>query len=259
MMIKNSSEILDNGFAILPFPNDLKIAVKDYILKKISHSTSVSLNESSSLDEITNAIKNLSDDNFIKKFSKPKRNLNGEPGNSLREFVSMLPLSFGGTKADINFLSPAEIKSDASFCNQTLDLPWRCVRPLKGDVGAAHADIQFWNINANTDLDPLCPMDYDERWKVWVPLFGCNKSNSIQLIKGSHLEEVPFIEIVNNGSIKPDIDKNWLIENEGRFECPFDSFNDNCVIFSDKLVHRGPKNNSDQIRISNEFTILLKS
>lgn len=45
MMIKNSSEILDNGFAILPFPNDLKIAVKDYILKKISHSTSVSLNE----------------------------------------------------------------------------------------------------------------------------------------------------------------------------------------------------------------------
>ena len=57
MMIKNSSEILDNGFAILPFPNDLKIAVKDYILKKISHSTSVSLNESSSLDEFTILLK----------------------------------------------------------------------------------------------------------------------------------------------------------------------------------------------------------
>ena len=103
-------------------------------------------------------------------------------------------------------------------------------------------------------------MDYDERWKIWVPLLGCDKNNSIQFIKGSHLEEVPFVKIIkDDGSIKPDIDKNWLIENEPKFECPFDSFDGNCVIFNDKLIHRGPKNNSDQIRISNEFTVLLKA
>ncbi len=258
MQLKENYDLIENGYAVIPFPQYIKDIIKSNILEKIAIKTNSNLNINSSIEEITKAVCSMDENAFRISFSKPERNLSGSAVDSIVKYVRNIAKSLGGKISDINYLSPREIKSNECFNERTYDLPWRCVRPNKIDVGAAHADYQFWDINDNTDLDPLCPIDYDQRWKVWVPLFGCNNSNSIQFISGSHKEEVPFIIRENDGSIKPDIDHDWLDSNESKFICPFDSFDENCVIFHDRLIHRGPKNLCNHIRISNEFTILLK-
>lgn len=138
------------------------------------------------------------------------------------------------------------------------DIFWRCVRKDKQDVGAAHSDYQFWEIAKGTSAEVGCPFDYDERWKIWIPLIGCDETNSLQVVPGSHLQVVPTDRILTKNGYKPKIQQPWLDEHEKMFLCPLTHFEGNCVLFHDKLVHRGPVNTTSKFRLSGELTILLK-
>lgn len=58
--------------------------------------------------------------------------------------------------------------------------------------------------------------------------------------------------------LKPCILKEWIDLNQKRFICPFSDFNNQIILFDDKLVHMGPENHESSPRISAEFTILAK-
>lgn len=249
MNLRENEEILKNGYKILPFPPELPKVMTTHILSYIAQITGSNKLES---------ILSLSDEEFIKKFHKGFRIFPSSVSNQISSWAQSFASILGGEKAAINYVSAYEISKNPTLKKDTIDSFWRCVRPGKPDVGAAHCDYQFWEIAKGTDEDPGKPFDYDERWKIWIPLIGCNRETSLQVIPGSHREEIPIDYIETKNGVKPSINPLWLAKNEPRFICPFTNFNNCCVLFHDKLVHRGPSNASQEIRISSELTILLK-
>ena len=95
------------------------------------------------------------------------------------------------SKIDANYVSPAERKINNALHEKTYDIFWRCVRLNKNDVGQPHRDSQFWELQKGTDDEVPVPFAYRNRWKLWVPLIGCVKENSLQMMPFSHQEEIP--------------------------------------------------------------------
>ena len=71
-------------------------------------------------------------------------------------------------------------------------------------------------------------------------------------------EDIPIETVETKFGLKPSIPEQWCDANANRFLCPLAKFEHCGVLFHDKLVHRGPANNTPHVRISGEMTILLK-
>lgn len=240
-----------NGFMIIPFPSSVAKEMIAHIRTFIGIATG------SSDTNLANALAILSDDEFVKKFHKAFRMFPPKVANLLSNWVKGMAAFLGGTQSGINYVSLAERLINTNLQEKDWDVFWRCVRPAKPDVGSAHCDYQFWEIVKGTNEDPETPFKYNERWKIWIPLLGCNSQTSLQVVPGSHREAIPIDNIMTKNGLKPTIRPEWLAENESRFICPFESFSDCCVLFHDKLVHRGPQNPSKALRLSGELTIVL--
>jgi len=104
---------------------------------------------------------------------------------------------------------------------------------------------------AGTEKESNTQGSYNVRTKIWVPLYGCSMTNSLQFLSGSHIKKVK-IGYRNN---VPFIDPDYLFKNEEKFFSPFQDFDDKCVIFHDDIVHRGVVNNDTSLRISCELTV----
>lgn len=254
MSVRISPEMQENGFMIIPFPTTIFDEARKYIGRFIRDNTG---SQATTLSELTHAVQLLSDDQFIDRFQKPFRMFPPEIASALLDWVDSLAPFIGGRQAAINYVSKTESQINANLNERSLDVFWRCVRPNKSDVGAAHCDYQFWEIAKGTPAEVTGPIDADERWKIWAPLFGCNSTNSLQVVPGSQREEIPTTTVQTRNGPKPSIDEAWLVQNEQRFIMPFKTFDNCCILFHDRLLHRGPRNNSDFIRISGELTILL--
>lgn len=248
MSLRSSREIVDGGFSVIQFPR----ALSGWMLKHIQDYIA----EHAKAGDVTAAVNSLSDDSFVSTFAKPRRIFPETISNSIETWVSSL--DFNVRRSGINYVSAAERAANPALSPHSFDVFWRCVRNDKPDVARAHADFQFWEIARGTPLEPPHAFDCDERWKIWIPLSGCDGSNSLQVAPGSHQADVPFETVATPYGTKPSIPDAWIAENENRFMCPLSSFTDTCVLFHDKLVHRGPRNMSPDVRLSAEFTILLK-
>jgi len=249
MNLKESEEILNKGYKVIPFPSELPKIMIAHIMSYIAEITK---------QRELSSVMSLSDEEFIRKFHKGFRIFPSHISQQISNWVEGFATILGGVKTAINFVSAYEISKNPSLKKNTIDSFWRCVRPGKPDVGAAHCDYQFWEIAKGTDEDPGKPFEYDERWKIWIPLVGCNHQTSLQVIPGSHTEEIPIDYLQTKNGVKPSITPEWLAKNEHRFLCPFEKFTNSCVLFHDKLVHRGPPNPCEEVRLSSELTILLK-
>jgi hypothetical protein len=130
----------------------------------------------------------------------------------------------------------------------------RIVRPnTPSDVGYAHRDCDFWL----HDVTPL-PKQYEKkgRLKIWIPLFGCTTENSLHVIPGSHLHEVPVSYVKRSGNLKPKVNDTYMQQNKSRWFSPI-SKDGQFIVFHDRLVHWGPENiDSPLVRISAECTLL---
>ena len=128
---------------------------------------------------------------------------------------------------------------------------WRLVRPHSTlDVGPPHRDEWFWALNPQH----LMPSTELRRIKVWVPLIVDKGKNGLLVSKKSHLSDnIDWHGEDRHGIKKPVLDTDpseldfYLLET-----CPGEA-----VIFHDKLVHTGSINNSDQHRLSFEFTCFV--
>jgi hypothetical protein len=248
MTVRQTQEMIQNGYMIIDFPSELSQTMIAWIREYISK---ISKN-----DQLESVI-DLSDEAFLESFHKAFRIFPPSVSSLLLTWVESLADLIGGEKTGINYVSHFEKSKNPTLSEHSLDTFWRCVRPNKPDVGSAHCDYQFWDIAKGTKDEPRTPFDYHERWKIWIPLLGCNANTSLQVVPGSHLEEIPTDYLQTKNGIKPTINLKWLSKNESRFICPFQTFSNCCVLFHDKLVHRGPPNPSETLRISAELTILL--
>lgn len=251
--VRTSSEMQEKGFMIIPFPERLKDLMRHHIRSYIGKASN------SGGNDLTKNVQNLSDEEFGKKLgSKPLRMFPRAIADELYSWASNLSDFLGGIQCGINYVSLVETKQNPDLSENSYDVFWRCVRPGKGDVGAPHADYQFWELAKGTEEEPRVPFSYDERWKIWIPLIGCVSENSLHVIPESHREEIPTTLRETKSGLRPAIDKEWLDTNSKRFICPFTDFSHTCVLFHDKTVHQGPPNNTPQLRISAELTLLLR-
>lgn len=252
MNIRIAPEMLEKGYMVIHFPVSLKKLMRSHIESYI-HKVSPGFKD------LTEAVMHLSDEHFVEVLgNKPFRMFPDSVAHEIAKWAEACAPSFGAVQSGINYVNQAELEGNKALHPHSYDTFWRCVRPGKGDVGAAHADFQFWELARGTTEEPGLPFSYDERWKIWTPLLNCTNDNSLQLIPGSHLEELPITIRKTKFGLRPDIETSWLEANEKRFMCPLTSFEDTAILFHDKVVHRGPRNNTAQLRISGELTILLQ-
>jgi len=256
--IRDSEEMKKNGFIIFPFPKNLSSSMKNHIVEFMEVPLSSFKNEEEIHKNLTEKSLSYSDAEFIETFPKPFRMFSDAVARQALNWVNDLTHQFGVKQAGINYVCLNERKKNPSLRENSYDVFWRCVRPGKPDIGAAHCDYQFWEIAKGTSDEVGTPFDYTERWKIWVPLLGCDPTNSLQVVPGSHSQEIPIDRVMTKNIHKPVIKPHWLEQHEMKFICPLTSFGDKCVLFHDKLVHRGPPNQTSGLRLSGEFTILLK-
>ena len=247
-----------DGFILFPFPFDLAKAMKEHIFAFLGISSAGTMSEKEILKRATEKSLTYSDEEFTQKFAKPFRMFPDSVARIALNWVESLREPFGGKKIGVNYVCAEERAKNSQLREDSFDLFWRCVRPGKPDVGAAHCDYQFWEIAKGTPQEVGSSFNYDERWKIWVPLLGCDGTNSLQVVSGSHSMDVPTDRVLTKNGYKPVIQPHWLEKYEKSFHCPLTSFGSHCVLFHDKLVHRGPPNNSSNLRLSGEMTILLK-
>jgi len=256
--IRTSDAMVRDGFVTVPVPAELCGQMLGHIRGYIAEATGIRVTDNAGPEELTRAIMTLSDETFVDKFKKPLRMFPDGVGGSASAWIESLSRTLGGSRTSINYVSPLEREGNSALKPTSFDVFYRCVRPGKPDVGQPHADFQFWELARGTALDPPSPFDYDERWKIWLPLMGCDRSNSLEVAPGSHTEDVPIETIQTRFGLKPSIRQEWRDANERRFVCPLPKFEHYCVLFHDKLVHRGPANHTQNLRLSGELTILLK-
>lgn len=253
---KVHDEILDKGMSLFPFPENIQNMMYQEICRYLSQYSKGE--NASSLTVLQQNIFSLDDDEFIREFSKPKRNFRDEVCSAIlkwsREEFSKI---FVGKQVAVNSLGLWETENLDYLHKKTLSVYWRCVRPNKtSDIGAPHRDSTFWGLSNAQDYDPQIPFEYKHRWKVWLPIFGCNKENSLQLVPNSHQENIEVKVRMTEFGERPDIDPSWLLENEKRFTSPCDGSMGQCIIFHDDMVHKGVLNRSENLRISAEFSVL---
>lgn len=249
-------ELLDRGIATVDFPEGLKAQIEFEILNVLG-----SLHNAppfNTFEEAQAFILTLDDQEFRRTLTKPKRTLQQKVSKLVLEWVVNNFTGFFQYKSvHISSIPDWEAEQIEHLSNEQVSIYWRCVRPNKeNDVAGAHQDSTFWRIASKLDYNPICPFEYKQRWKVWLPLFGCETDNALQLLPYSHKMQVPDRIIDSDIGERPIIEPDWLHRTQSQFISPVNSHDGQCVIFHDDIVHKGPVNRSSNTRFSVEWTIL---
>ncbi len=248
----------ERGFFVTEIPNEIYLLLKYEVLQRI--------NNCRSEEEVTAYINGLDEPTFRSLFSKWNRFYSYSTAICIEAYISRFASALGAKTLSISPISINERRKNLALVKGDRDFFFRCVRSHRDDVAPAHFDAMFWEILKNTDADPEVSRSYSARWKVWIPLIGCDQSNSLQVVAGSQAEDIP-VQFSMSGRASyaigseakvPQVGAEWLRENESRFYCPPDLRPGKLILFHDRLVHRGPTNYSKEKtpRISCEFTIL---
>jgi hypothetical protein len=230
------------GYKIIPIDPVLVNRMKKFVLDKISNHNS---------DLIFN------DEYFAKHFSdKIKRSYSLDIEHLANREAYRIASEYFGMSGAIPFVDRQFMKK----CGYPkLDLFFRLVRKNKEkDIGFPHTDKSFWDIakkNKNTPIFSKCKL----RVKVWIPIYGCDKNNSLIVYEGSHLKKnYSTLKKKNNQNIfRPEIKKKL---EKYKYKVPVYCKHNNysALLFDDNLIHSGQINNSTKYRISSEFHIIME-
>ena len=155
-------------------------------------------------------------------------------------------------------MSPSDLKANPKLNKHHYCVYYRVVRKQKKDTLFVHRDSDFWKLHKkNKNLAPIIPYHHNRRIKVWIPIFGCNKQNSLKLFNYSHLHKIKSKYKIVKGLKKPLIEKTYIKKNIKNVIMPFKNFKSDSVIFDDKCVHFAPVNSTSPLRISCELTAMI--
>ena len=252
-MNAKKSSIKDDGYQLISISNE--------ILQKIQLSILLNINEKDKLPKLLNiagvasALKNLSDDEFNSLFgSIAYRYLDEDIADYLYSYFKVQILQ----NMNIEITEIPSIRDDDKLLNEKLKYPqkaiwYRLVRYDCGDVGSAHRDSDFWKVDS---LPSISAQEF-RRWKIWIPIYGCNELNSLFVVPRSHNDpNVPVTYVNKFGKLKPVIPNEYLDRLSAVSLCPFSFKKNEAIIFDDNLIHWGPKNLSSNLRISIECTLI---
>ena len=247
-----------NGFEVFTIKKSLKKAVSNEIRKNISKKLNIKLNSSYSL--ISKNINLISDKQFKQLFGFVSlRYLSKEITNRINNYLKLNKLNKNYKKISLHYLSKSDLIHNNDLKINQYCVYYRVVRKEKKDVSFPHRDSDFWKAHRyDKNLVPKVPFKYLKRFKVWFPVYGCKKQNSLRFFNFSHKHKISTRYVSKNGYKKPKISKKYINQNFKNIVSPINNYEKDALIFDDNIVHFAPKNNSTNLRISCEFTILTK-
>lgn len=250
-MNHKQNQLSREGYCILPFPPELKGYLMSYIYKYCSESGIINDDR-----DIEDSILSIPDGEFSNAFTKQFRFFRNKQATRVLEWAKKEIEPILDSHISINKIRPLEKSDKLGVAADNLDVYWRCVRNNKKDVGEPHSDFQFWELDKRNKNLPVGYEGVNERWKLWIQLSGCTAGNSLQFIPGSHHENIPGSFVETNHGLRPKIDQEWLEKNNIRFKKIEANNEVSCILFHDKLVHKGVINTESKIRFSAELTLL---
>ena len=257
-VLPDALELIPEGFTMLAFPSGLQADIRDTIVAYIL-SFDKETKSDHNADHLRDVVCAMGDDEFVSNFKKGFRTFPDVLAARLLPWVdSEIRTRLNANQITLTYVSEADRKTNASLSPKSYDVYWRIVRPNKPDVAGPHIDATFADLNVGSERAIPLPFDFTSRWRIWMPLMGCTSENSLQFIPGSQNEHFPATSRDTPYGPRPSVSEEWKQANEHRFVCPFTEFDGQCVLFSDKVVHRGPVNGEQGLRISAELTVIVR-
>ncbi len=253
----------EKGFALLPFPEQLRLKMIRYIENYVRELGSSYIGEEKAknapLEEIALSIP---DDDWTHKMTRAFRIFPKNLGADLFRWAhENIGIRIGMTRSAVNVVYPAELVTNPKLDDQSLAIYWRCVRPGKPDAGRPHRDASFWELENADGFDPKIPFPYDylkDCYKIWIPIKGCTPLTTLQVIPGSHKIDIPTTIQQTEYGRRPSIAASWLDQREAQFISPIELSQGSAIVFDMNTVHRGPAHKNTELRISAELCLVAK-
>ena len=246
-----------NGIEIFNINPEIKKLITNNIKKNISNK--LNLNSNSNFSRISKKISELDDMEFSNLFGVVSyRILSSGVTKKINLYLKKSKLNRNIKKISLHKLSKSHLLTNKNLKINQYCVYYRIVRKNKNDVPFPHRDSDFWKAHKfDKNLIQKITFKYTERLKVWFPIFGCNKQNSLNFFNNSHLQKIKLNFKTIKGFKKPIIDKGFINKNKKNIVMPIQNFSKNGVIFHDDCVHFAPINSTTNLRISCEFTAMI--
>ena len=217
--------------------------------------------------ELAILFENMSPLNYASAAKKYNRIFSGNVSWLANQIIKSNSLisALGESNLIVTQISLYEYQKRPTLLKNNLDFFFRVARfGQSNDVSPAHYDQLFWDQAKGTSVD-ASSIGMKQRWKVWIPLEGCNEENSLRFVFGSHLLDLPVsidssrltqTAIAAGAKGTPCMDPLWVDTNWHLFE-PLSYRPGTFNLFHDRTVHKGPINLSSKLRLSAEFTIAV--
>lgn len=239
-----------------------KVKIPKYLISKIRKAVLYNINqkfpakELKSYNGLIRLLDKTSEKNFIKHFgSNLSRILNAKCTKVINTWVEQnIPDKINCRRAALNLVTQSECKNNKNLIKKQFSAFYRVVRKNKKDVGHPHRDSSFWKIGniRHTYFKHIIV------WKLWIPVFGVNKQNTLNMVNSSHKDNIKISYVKKNGLSKPKISKSYITNNISRVIKPIKSDGSEGLLFHQDMVHFAQMNKSSNCRISIEFNILAR-
>ena len=248
------SKLKKNGNSKVNIPKFLYSEIKEDILKNINQK--FPFQKLNSYQSLINFFRKLPDKTFKHNFgNNSSRILSDRCTSRINSWVQInIPKKINAQKASINLISKSDYKNNKYLSKNQFSAFYRIVRKLKKDVGFPHKDSSFWNIG---DVRKTT-FNHKIVWKLWIPIFGVNKQNTLNMIYASHRDKIKISYIKKNGQLKPKISSKYINKNSSRIKKPIKNNGSEGILFHSDTVHFAEINKTSNCRISIEFNILAK-
>jgi len=250
------------GCKKIKFPKILKKKIENNIVTILNDKffyANKNYKKINKVDEISSfLVKNISQKDFISMFGHVSyRYLSHNISKMINRWVKKnLPIHLNTKKISLHFITKTDLKKNRNLLKNQFCIYFRCVRPnSKTDIGKLHRDIDFWQLLKERQK-PLAPFKFRNIYRMWIPIFGCNKQNSLRFYKKSHLDKnIKTNFYKKNGALKPTMNiRN--IKNK-KFSGLIKNFKNEAILFRDDVVHFAPVNkNKRLVRYSVECSIV---
>jgi hypothetical protein len=205
--------------------------------------------------EISRHVNKLDQDLFLENFGDVSlRYCSFRIGSIINAWVvNFAKKKLGFNEYSLPYPMKYQIKENNNIKKRQYCIYFRCVRSKKKDVGYIHRDVDFWKIEK--PLIPKKVKNYKKLYKIWIPVFGCTKKNSLTILEKS--QNYNFnIRYIKKKFMKPMIDNTEA--NLFKKVVPINDFYNEAVVFDYSTAHYAPINKSKNFRVSAEFTIICK-
>lgn len=254
------NKFFEDGYSIVKFPENLAFNMFSYAQKHLREVWSDYFERmdsgSASLEDV---IFSIPDAEWSEKMSRAFRIFPIEISHELYRWAdAFVCKNLKIKRTAVGVVYTQEHRINPKLTENSSAIYYRCVRPGKPDAGRAHRDADFWEVEFGDGYDPKIPFEFDHHKciKFWIPLSGCTRETSIQIIPKSHKMEIPTTVLQTEYGRRPAIKDEWVKHHEKDFIAPVEK--GSCLVFHMGLVHRGPINLNNKLRISSEITLAIQ-